>query len=140
MQTQACTNFIDRCFAVAVGATPRDVALTVRTPEGEPGAALTRIATADGDVIVVGQEPALTVRRVLHGLVSRYCRRHARCPVVVVAGPHPGTTARMRSTSEDQQPAAGSLRRRLSSRACSSLSPMRRPARAYHGPGGFPPG
>lgn len=89
LQTQVCRDFIKRCFAEVVGGTPRDVDLTVRTPEGEPGAALTGIATADCDVIVVGQEPALTMRRVLHGSVSRYCRDHARCPVVVVPAQEP---------------------------------------------------
>jgi nucleotide-binding universal stress UspA family protein len=84
MQRQAWRGYISECLADAVGGTPRDVALTMKTPEGEPGAALTEIATADGDVIVVGQDPSVTVRRVLHGSVSRYCRKHARCPVVVV--------------------------------------------------------
>jgi nucleotide-binding universal stress UspA family protein len=95
MQTEASRDFVDDCFADAVGGIPRDVALTVRTPEGEPGAALAGLATAEGDVIVVGQEAPLTVRRVLHGSVSRYCRRHARCPVVVVPAeePHADATA-----------------------------------------------
>ncbi len=57
--------------------------MTVETPEGDPGAALTKIA-ADGDLIVVGREHAPTVQRVLHGSVGRYCCGHAPCPVVVV--------------------------------------------------------
>ena len=85
MQTEASRDFVNDCFMDAVGGIPRDVALTVKTPEGEPGAALAGIATAEGDVIVVGQERPLTARRVLHGSVSRYCRKHARCPVVVVS-------------------------------------------------------
>jgi nucleotide-binding universal stress UspA family protein len=83
MQTEASRDFISDCFVDAVGGVPRDVAVTVKTPEGEPGAALTGIA-AEGDVIIVGQELPVTVRRVLHGSVSGYCRKHARCPVVVV--------------------------------------------------------
>jgi nucleotide-binding universal stress UspA family protein len=89
MQSEVSKDFIDDCFVDAVGGTPQDVALTVKTPEGEPGAVLTDIAKADGDVIVVGQEPSLTVRRVLHGSVSQYCRKHARCPVVVVPAKEP---------------------------------------------------
>jgi nucleotide-binding universal stress UspA family protein len=89
LQTQACREFVKQCVAEAVGGTPPDVAMTVRTPEGEPGAVLIGMATADGDVIVVGQEPTLTIRRVLHGSVSRYCRHHARCPVVVVPAHEP---------------------------------------------------
>jgi nucleotide-binding universal stress UspA family protein len=92
--SQASRAFVRECFADAVGGTPRDVALTVKTPEGEPGAALAGIATAEGDVIVVGQERPLTVRRVLHGSVSHYCRKHARCPVVVVPAEQPHADAK----------------------------------------------
>lgn len=92
MQTRACREFVNHCLTEALGGTPQDVALSVRTPEGEPGAVLTGIATTD-DVIVVGQEPSLSVRRVLHGSVSRYCRTHARCPVVVVPGEAPRADA-----------------------------------------------
>jgi nucleotide-binding universal stress UspA family protein len=89
MQSEASRAFVRRCFLNAVGGTPRDVAVTVETPEGEPGAALTGIAGAGGDVIVVGQESPLSVRRVLHGSVSHYCRTHAPCPVVVVPAEEP---------------------------------------------------
>jgi nucleotide-binding universal stress UspA family protein len=92
-QSEASKVFIRGCFANAVGGTPQDVALTFRTPEGEPGAALTHIATAEGDVIVVGQEPALRARRLLHGSVSRYCARHASCPVVVAVAEEPSAEA-----------------------------------------------
>jgi hypothetical protein len=54
MQTEASRDFVSDCFADAVGGMPRDVAVTVKTPEGEPGAALTGIA-GEGDVIIVGQ-------------------------------------------------------------------------------------
>jgi nucleotide-binding universal stress UspA family protein len=81
-QRDACATLIRRSFRRAAGGVPRDVAVTVQTPEGDPGAALTSIADA-GDMIVLGRgEPGL--RRVLHGSVSGYCRRHSRCPVVVV--------------------------------------------------------
>lgn len=89
MQDQAAKDFVSRCLADAAGGKPRDVDLSVRTPEGEPGAALTGIAAANGDVIVVGQEPHLTVRRAVHGSVGHYCRGHARCPVVVVPAEEP---------------------------------------------------
>ena len=94
MQTEASRGFVSDCFVDAMGGTPQDVAVTVKTPEGEPGAALAGIATAEGDVIVVGQEPPLTIRRMLHGSVSRYCRKHARCPVVVVPAEEPYTDAK----------------------------------------------
>jgi nucleotide-binding universal stress UspA family protein len=92
-QAEASRDFVGDCFVDAVGGTPGDVAVTVKTPEGEPGAALAGIA-AEGDVIIVGQEPPLTVRRVLHGSVSGYCRKHARCPVVVVPAEEPRAAAR----------------------------------------------
>lgn len=94
MQAEASRDYISNCFADAVGGMARDMDLTVKTPEGEPGAALAGIATAGGDVIVVGQEPPLTVRRVLHGSVSRYCRKHAHCPVVVVPAEEPHADSR----------------------------------------------
>ena len=78
----ASVKVVRDSFRIAVGGMPRDVTVTVNTPEGDPGAALTDIATAD-DLIVVGRgEPGL--RLLLHGSVSHYCRRHSRCPVVVV--------------------------------------------------------
>jgi nucleotide-binding universal stress UspA family protein len=93
-QREASRDYVRQCFADAVGGAPEDVALTIRTPEGEPGAAVTSIATTEGDVIVVGQAPQLTVRRVLHGSVGRYCRGHARCPVVIVPAAEPDADAR----------------------------------------------
>jgi nucleotide-binding universal stress UspA family protein len=76
---------VRRAFRIAVGGMPQDVAVTVKAPEGDPAVALVGIARA-GDLIVVGRgEPG--PERVMHGSVSRYCRSHARCPVVVVPGP-----------------------------------------------------
>lgn len=78
----ASIKLVRDSFRIATGGMPRDVTVTVKTPEGDPAEALTDIATAR-DLIVVGRaEPGL--RRVLHGSVSHYCRRHSRCPVVVV--------------------------------------------------------
>jgi nucleotide-binding universal stress UspA family protein len=83
-QRGASAKLVRDAFWAAAGGQPRDVAVTVRTPEGDPGAALTSIATRHGDVIVVGRENLPGWRRVRHGSVSRYCRSHAGCPVVVV--------------------------------------------------------
>ena len=83
-----------RCLTDTLGDMPEDVALAMRTPEGEPAAVLTSIACAEGDVIVVGQAPQLTVRRALHGSVGGYCRKHARCPVVIVPPAEPDADAR----------------------------------------------
>jgi Universal stress protein family len=77
---------VRQVFQVAVGGIPRDVAVTIETPEGDPGTVLTDTA-ADGDLLVVGAGRP-SVRRLVHGSASRYCCVHARCPVVVIpAGP-----------------------------------------------------
>jgi nucleotide-binding universal stress UspA family protein len=83
-QRDASAKLVRDAFWAAAGGQPRDVAVTVRTPEGDPGAALTRIATRDGDMIVVGREHMPGWRRTRRDSVSRYCRSHAGCPVVVV--------------------------------------------------------
>jgi nucleotide-binding universal stress UspA family protein len=83
-QRDASAKLIRDAFHTAAGDQPRDVTVAVRTPEGDPGAALTRIATRDGDLIVLGREHGPSWWHASRGAVSRYCRRHAGCPVVVV--------------------------------------------------------
>jgi nucleotide-binding universal stress UspA family protein len=86
-QRQASAELIRRSLRDVAGRVPKDVTITVATPEGDPGAILTGIATGDDDLLVVGHERARGFRRiprVLHGSVSRYCSGHAHCPVVVV--------------------------------------------------------
>ena len=83
-QRAASAKVVCDAFRAVTGGQPRDVAVTIRTPEGDPGAALTGIATHDGDLIVVGLEHMPGWRRTRRGSVSRYCRSHAGCPVVVV--------------------------------------------------------
>jgi nucleotide-binding universal stress UspA family protein len=73
-----------RALATALGGVPSDVAVTIETPESDPALALIALASEPGDVIVVGRCPGDLVRRLVHGSVSRYCTRHARCPVLVV--------------------------------------------------------
>jgi nucleotide-binding universal stress UspA family protein len=83
-QRWASATLVRDAFRAATGGQPRDIAVTVRTPEGDPGAALTSIATRDGDMIVVGRKHMPPWRQSRQGSVSRYCRLHAGCPVVVV--------------------------------------------------------
>jgi nucleotide-binding universal stress UspA family protein len=83
-QRDASAKLVRDAFRTVTGGQPGELAVTVRTPEGDPGAALTSIATRDGDMIVVGRENLPGWRRARHGSVSRYCRCHAGCPVVVV--------------------------------------------------------
>ena len=63
---------------------PADVAVTFETPDSDPAVALVSLASQPGDVIVVGTGGGHLIRRLVHGSVSRYCTRHASCPVVVV--------------------------------------------------------
>jgi nucleotide-binding universal stress UspA family protein len=83
-QREASAELIRRTFLAVTGGMPEDVEVSVRTPEGDPGEVLTRIARAGRDLLVVGQDQAHSLRHALHGSVSHYCCEHARCPVVVV--------------------------------------------------------
>ena len=83
-QRDVSAKLVRDAFRSATGGRPRDVAVTVWTPEGDPGAALTSIATHDGDMIVVGHQHGPGWWHAHHGSVSRYCRLHAACPVVLV--------------------------------------------------------
>jgi nucleotide-binding universal stress UspA family protein len=83
-QRTESAEIVRQAFRSAVGAVPRDLALVIETPEGDPGAALADIAIADGDLLVVGTERGRSVQRLVHGSVSGYCCQHAQCPVVVV--------------------------------------------------------
>lgn len=80
-------NLVRHAFETALGGIPDDLTVTVSTPEGDPGVVLTGIAEAAGSVLVVGTEHGHIARRFVHGSVSRYCLRRARCPVVVVSAP-----------------------------------------------------
>jgi nucleotide-binding universal stress UspA family protein len=74
----ASVKLVQRAFRSAVGGGPQDVAVTIKTPEGDPAAVLTGIART-GDLIVVGRgEPGL--ERVLHGSVSRVLPQPCRVP------------------------------------------------------------
>lgn len=84
-QRDASATLVDKAFRVANDGRPSDVDVTIRTPGGDPGAALTRIASCDGDLIVAGREHVPSWRRARRGSVSRYCCGHARCPAVVLS-------------------------------------------------------
>jgi nucleotide-binding universal stress UspA family protein len=83
-QRDAATILTRRTFRAAVGRMPADVGITIETPGSDPAIALVGAASKPGDVIVVGADSGHVLRHLVHGSVSRYCTRHARCPVVVV--------------------------------------------------------
>lgn len=68
---------------------PPDIPVTIETPEGDPATVLTGMADT-GDLLVVGTGTGHGMKRALHGSVSRYCTRNARCRVVVVPAGGPG--------------------------------------------------
>ena len=71
-------------FRVASGGLPPDIAVTIETPEGDPGLILTEIAAAEDGILVVGKERGQPVRHLVHGSVSSYRGEYPRCPVVAV--------------------------------------------------------
>jgi nucleotide-binding universal stress UspA family protein len=83
-QREAATVLIRRTFRAAVGRLPADAGIAIETPDSDPAVALVSVASQPGDVIVVGTGGGQLLRHLVHGSVSRYCTRHARCPVVVV--------------------------------------------------------
>jgi len=90
-QRAAAKALTRKAFRAAVGRVPADLPLTIETPQMDPALALVTVASREGDVLVVGTHSASWVGRMVHGSVSRYCARHASCPVMLVA---PGQPAR----------------------------------------------
>jgi nucleotide-binding universal stress UspA family protein len=83
MSTQA-SETVQRAFAAAVGAPPRDVSVEVVFVYGAPGPELVRLADRDDDLLVVGSRQRAAVRRALHASTAQYCAAHASCAVLVV--------------------------------------------------------
>jgi nucleotide-binding universal stress UspA family protein len=87
---QAAVRLVREAFRTAVGGVPGDVDVTIETPEGSPGPLLTRLASAPGDVLVVGTTPGHGLKRTVHGSVSAYCAGQLPGQVSVVAAAPPG--------------------------------------------------
>jgi nucleotide-binding universal stress UspA family protein len=83
-QSVQASMLTGRAFRAAVGAIPSDIPVIIETPDDDPALALTAMAARPGDVLVVGDGPGHYLRRLAHGSVSRFCERHAHCPVLVV--------------------------------------------------------
>jgi len=84
-QRAAAASLTRKAFRAAVGRVPTDLPLSIQTPESDPALALVGLATREGDILVVGTRSASWIGRLVHGSVSHYCARHARCPVLLVA-------------------------------------------------------
>jgi nucleotide-binding universal stress UspA family protein len=82
---------ISTAFVDALGEIPADLEIRTAVIVGVPGPALVKFARRDDDLLVVGAGEQSRWRR---WSVSRYCVRHARCPVLSV--PLPEFARRMR--------------------------------------------
>lgn len=90
---QAAVRLTRRAFRAAAGGVPRDLNVTIETPEGSPGPVLTQFTSASGDVLVVGTTPGHNLKRLVHGSVSAYCSGRLPGQVAVIAAGRPGQPA-----------------------------------------------
>lgn len=68
----------------AVGGTPLDITVHWIVAVGKPGPALVAQAWSGDDLLVLGTRGGRRWRHLRRGSISRYCTRHADCPVLVV--------------------------------------------------------
>ncbi len=80
----AARKLTERVFGAVAGHVPEDIAVTIKTPEGNPGLVLAQIASGSDDLLVVGTRRGSSPRRAVHGSVSSQLMHHTHCPVVVV--------------------------------------------------------
>jgi nucleotide-binding universal stress UspA family protein len=80
---RAARERLCRAFDEAFGGVPGDVRIGGLVIRGDAGPVLTRLADRCGDLLIVGVGRPLPW---LHG-VTRYCLRHATCPVRTVEPP-----------------------------------------------------
>ncbi|ANZ13878.1 universal stress protein UspA-like protein [Streptomyces noursei ATCC 11455] len=73
-----------RACQEAFGTVGNGARMLLRTVRAPAGMALVACAAGDTDVLVVGDGGHGPLHRLLHGSVSRYCLRHAHCPVLLV--------------------------------------------------------
>ena len=84
---------LEGAVLAAWGGTPPGLNLRLVVVRGEPGPTLVDLAGSPGDILVVGAGQRGLLSRLWRGRVSRYCLRHARCPVLGV--PQPVTAREM---------------------------------------------
>lgn len=84
-QREAAAALVRGTFRRAVGGVPRDIAVRMEVPEGDPAVVLTELAVPGRDLLVLGDHQASGMHQLVHGSVGRYCSAHSRCPVVLVS-------------------------------------------------------
>jgi nucleotide-binding universal stress UspA family protein len=97
---QAAAQLVRQAFRTAVGGIPGDLDVTIEVPEGSPGPVLTQLASATGDVLVVGTTPGHGLKRALHGSVSNYCASQLPGQVEVIVAGSPGRARAGHSRTE----------------------------------------
>ncbi|MGW4806751.1 universal stress protein [Kitasatospora sp. NPDC004272] len=89
----AARRRMDTAFARTFAGYPPDLLIHPLIVRGDAGPALVAAADGPDDLLVVGTGGHRTLRRAPAGSVTRYCRAHAHCPVLVVT-PSNGTPGR----------------------------------------------
>jgi nucleotide-binding universal stress UspA family protein len=107
---QAAAQLVRQAFRTAVGGVPGDVDVTIEVPEGSPGPVLTQLASATGDVLVVGTTPGHGLKRAVHGSVSAYCVSQLPGQVSVIAAGSPGRGQAGQSQTEPAPAGTGENR------------------------------
>ena len=78
---------LHEAIGTALGGFPNGVRTWSLVLRGPAGPVLVSAARAAGDLLVIGAGRSGTALRPASGRVSRYCLRHAHCPVVAVPRP-----------------------------------------------------
>ncbi|MGK4583998.1 universal stress protein [Kitasatospora sp. HPMI-4] len=78
-------RLMDVVFAQAFGGYPDGMVIRPVVVHADPGPALVRVADRHTDLLVLGASRRSRLRHVIHGSVTRYCRSHAGCEVLVVS-------------------------------------------------------
>ncbi|MFI5531765.1 universal stress protein [Kitasatospora sp. NPDC051853] len=81
----AASRRLDTAFEQTFGGYPEGIRIHPVVVRGEAGPTLVAAAGRPGDVLVVGTGGHRRLRHVLHGSVTRYCKTHARCRVIVAS-------------------------------------------------------
>ncbi len=80
----AARRRLDLVFEQAFGGYPAGLLIHPQVVRAEAGRALVAAADRPTDLLVVGESRQGRLGVLRHGSVTRYCRSHAGCPVVVV--------------------------------------------------------
>ncbi|GAA3023966.1 hypothetical protein GCM10020229_39110 [Kitasatospora albolonga] len=81
----AAARHLDHAFEQICGGYPAGIRIHPVVVRGEAGPALVATADRPGDVLVFGTGGHRRLQHVLHGSVTRYCKTHARCRVIVAS-------------------------------------------------------